>query len=77
MASTPKSVKVSLDTSQIDAVREEGRTEGVQQGRKEILDWLESKYLGPDAPNRGTPEAVALLTLAGEAANYMKKLRKV
>lgn len=77
MANTPKSVKVDLDTEQIEKIREEGRLEGVQQGRVEILNWLEAKYIGPDQPDRGTPEANAILVLAREASDYLKKLRKV
>lgn len=48
------------------------REEGKAEGRGEILDWLEQKYLGPDRPDRNTPEAAAILALVADAAKYLR-----
>lgn len=49
-----------------------GFAEGRSKGRQEIVDWLEEKYTGKGRPDRGTPEARAILELAREAALYMR-----
>jgi hypothetical protein len=36
--------------------RKEGEQEGLEKGRREILDWLEIQYTGPKAPARGSIE---------------------
>ena len=83
MADTPESVRVEVDWGReeikkaLDHAQEVGRLEGVDQGRREILDWLQSRYLGENSPDRGSPEAQAVLTLAREASDYLKKTRKV
>lgn len=51
--------------------------EGLSEGRREILDWLQEKYLNdPDRPDRGTPEAEALLQLVREASQHISSLEK-
>lgn len=48
-----------------------GIDEGKLQMKRLALSFLEDKYLGPDAPARGTPEATAILTLANELSKYL------
>lgn len=54
-------------------VREEGFQEGLAKGRQEILDWLQAAYLGPKAPDRDTPEAAAILSLARDASLHFRQ----
>lgn len=51
--------------------RAEGVAEGRQIARKEAVDWLQHRYLADDAPDRGTPEASAILKLTRELVQYM------
>lgn len=83
MAETPRSakIKVNLDSPVVKrAIKDAevyGFNEGLTQGRKEIIDWLERAYMSdPGRPDRGTPKAQALLTLASEASDYFRKLGK-
>lgn len=55
-------------------VRQEGFQEGVEKGRQEIVDWLQIAYLADDAPERGTPEAEAILTVARDASKHFRDL---
>ena len=52
--------------------------DGVQQGRKEarqeVLTWLEKKYVDTKGPERGSPEARAMLQLAKELAEFLRPL---
>jgi len=54
------------------AIFKAGVEEGFNRGRKLSLDYLQEKYLGEDAPDRGTPEANAILTLARELTQHVK-----
>lgn len=72
-----KTVKASKYRADVKRAREEGRTEGLDQGRKEILDWLEHAYIKDSGrPDRGSPKAEAILEMAQTAATHFKKLRK-
>lgn len=75
MASTPKKVKVGvelLSPRQVEKLVEEAEHRGRVQGRLEILEWLEKKYLAPDAPARKSAAGEAILALASEAAKFIK-----
>ena len=74
---TPK-VKIAIDMDHpaiveaLKIAREEGRNEG----RKDLLDWLEDAYINdPGRPDRGTPKAEAILELAKAASKHIQKLR--
>lgn len=78
MADTPKTVRVNIDfdhpaiIAALEDARKGGVEEGRNEGRREILDWLENKYMGPDRPDRGSPEAKAILQLTNDAAKYIR-----
>jgi len=58
-------------------MRQEGREEGLKEGRREILDWLQNAYLDdPDRPDRGSPKAEAILELAKAANAHFLELEK-
>lgn len=59
--------------TQVNAAIERAREEGRREGRQEVLDFLQQQYLSEDAPDRGTPEAEAILAVARAAADYMGK----
>lgn len=62
-------------TKMVEQARKEGFEDGLEKGRQEILDWLEHAYIkSPDRPDRGTPEAQAILTLARDAAAHFMPL---
>ena len=70
----PKKPLVTVSGAELDKIREEGRIEGLKEGRREILDWLENTYLDdPGRPDRGTPKAEAILELARDAGKYIRK----
>lgn len=72
-----KSVSARKYRADIDLARKEGFLEGQKKGRQEILDWLETAYLTDmGRPDRGSPKAEAILTLAQEASVYFKKKTK-
>lgn len=54
------------------AIFEAGINEGRRQMRNQALTFLEKKYLGADAPDRDTPEAKAILSLAHELSEELK-----
>lgn len=65
---------IQVSGAELDKIREEGRVEGLKQGRQEILDWLENAYVDdPGRPDRGTPKAEAILELARDAGKYIKR----
>lgn len=77
MADTPKHVKIDVlmhpsVKQAIEDAHSVGVEEGKRLGRREMLDWLEDKYMGPDRPNRGTAEAGAILELTSEAAKFFR-----
>jgi hypothetical protein len=67
-------VKIT-DTEEFKRGLEIARGEGLKEGRLELIDWLKGRYLvDEDRPDRGTPEAQAILTLAGEALKHLQLL---
>lgn len=50
---------------------EAGVGEGRQVERKKALTFLQDKYIGPGAPERGSVEGDAILKLAHELAEYL------
>lgn len=80
MADTPKSISVRVDINgkevkaKVDQAYAVGEAAGLQRGRAEILSFLEDKYLGEDAPDRGSTQGEAILTLAREAAEHLRGL---
>lgn len=61
----PKSVKN-------DPKYKVGYEEGMLEGKKRALSYLEAKYMHPSTA-RGTPEAEAILTLTRELATYLRE----
>jgi hypothetical protein len=62
---------------ELKRVRDEGFEEGLQKGRQEILDFLEYAYLkSPTQPDRGTPEAEAILKIATDASQHIQSRMK-
>lgn len=50
---------------------------GMDKVRKEVLDYLQYRYIdAPDRPNRGSPEAKALLSLTNDLSKYIAGLIK-
>ena len=53
----------------------EGFNDGLEKGRLEIIDFLERAYLSDEGrPDRGTPQAAAILELAAHAAEHFRPL---
>lgn len=50
---------------------EAGLEEGRREYRVKALTFLQDKYLGPDAPERGSPEGNAILQLAKELSEHL------
>lgn len=73
---TPAKKAVDYDAEKFQAAHDVGYEEGLEEGRKEILNWLEKKYIGPEASARGSEEGNAILQLAGQAADHIRSLRK-
>ena len=48
-----------------------GRGEGRKLVRDEVIDWLQSKYMGPGRPDRGSVEAQAILKLTRELSEFL------
>jgi len=48
-----------------------GKQEGRTATRLEVINWLQSKYMGSGAPDRGTPEATAILKLTRELSEFL------
>jgi hypothetical protein len=60
--------------SDFEKGRKLGQSEGLIAARKEALDFLQHKYIdAPDRPDRGTPEADAILSLAGQLSDHLKE----
>lgn len=57
-------------TEQLKRAFDDGVLEGRRKARKEFLDYLERRYTAKDAPDRGTPEARAILVLAKDVGQY-------
>jgi len=63
----------SLEVKLAEDSYQTGIQDGLLMGYGEILSLLESKYMGHDAPGRGTPEATAILALAHELGNQLRE----
>lgn len=48
------------------------REEVKKEVQKEVMDWLEKRYMGPGRPDRGTPEAKAILTVVNDLGKYFR-----
>lgn len=79
MAETPRNARAKADMDHpavkrgLKAAYDDGEQAGLDQGRLEIIDFLEQRYLkDADRPDRGTPQADAMLQLAREAADYFR-----
>lgn len=61
----------------VKAARDEGFQEGLDKGRREILDFLQRAYIEDEGrPDRGSPEARAILEVANKVAKHIQKLPK-
>ena len=76
---TPASVFKKMDTKEAERykrdimrARAEGHAEGRSEARKQAIDFLQKKYLGPNAPARDTPEAHAILELTRELSLFFE-----
>jgi hypothetical protein len=49
----------------------EGKIQGRTACRHEVIEWLQSKYMGSGRPERGTPEATAILKLTRELSEFL------
>lgn len=83
MAETPKKATEEVNFNRpvikraLKDAEQKGFEEGLEKGRREILDFLEFAYMRADnRPDRGTTEAKALLVVAGEASEHIKKLMR-
>jgi hypothetical protein len=47
---------------------------GFTELRTDALSFLHDKYMGEGRPDRGSPEAKAILKLAGELAEFMTEI---
>lgn len=82
MAETPKSIEVQVDFDRqeikdaLAQAEEVGHQKGLEQGRQEILHWLEDAYINDvGRPDRGTAKAEAILEIARNAAKHIRKLK--
>ena len=48
-----------------------GRQEGRSAVRAEVVEWLQSKYMGDTRPNRDTVEADTILKLTRELSEFL------
>lgn len=62
------------EVKQAEALYQQGLKEGSMIGYGEILSVLEGKYMtGENRPERGSPEAEAILSLAQELGNMLRE----
>lgn len=70
-----KSTYHSLQTALVkadEAGYKRGYTEGLNNTRKVVLDYLEEQYMAPDAPARKSPAAEAILQMARELSELLR-----
>lgn len=65
--------KQSRHERDLEQSRRNGFREGLKKGHQDIVEWLQNAYLGPNSPNRGTPEAAAILKLARDASLHFQE----
>lgn len=46
--------------------------EAKKAAQKEIIDWLEDRYMGEGRPDRDTPEAKAILTVVTDLGKHFR-----
>jgi hypothetical protein len=56
----------------ITRARAEGHAEGRSEARAQAVTFLQNKYMGPNAPERGTPKAEAILELTRELVLFFE-----
>ena len=56
-----------------DAGFKSGHKAGYEACRVDILSYMEEKYMGEGRPDRDSPEARAILVLAGDLADHMQR----
>lgn len=84
MAEMPKTVVLELNKKQLEQVelqmsmaKEVFFKEGLAQGRKEMLDFLEEAYINdPGRPDRDSPKGKAILELARGLGRHIRALEK-
>lgn len=81
MADFPKSVKVSLDSVEMKQALEDaenlGYKKGLEQGRIEMLGWLEHAYIEDQGrPDRDSPKGEAILEIARTMGRHIRELMK-
>lgn len=57
----------------LDRVRADGKLEGRSEVRNEVFGYLQKMYTGKDAPERGTPEAEAILKVTRDLSIHFKQ----
>lgn len=78
MANTPRNIKVGVELDHpavkeaLKTIREAAFLEGVKAGRKDVLDYLQHKYLTVERTD--SLEADAVLTLAADLAKMLRQL---
>jgi hypothetical protein len=68
---TPEKVEAAKYHRDIVRARAEGVAEGRTLARKEVIDFLQEKYMAPDAPERGSDDAQFMLKLTRELTQFM------
>lgn len=64
-----------LSPREVAKIRREGVEEGLNQGRLEIIEWLENAYIKDSGrPDRGSARGEAILELARDAAAHFMPL---
>lgn len=69
----PRNTESAKYHRDITRARAEGVVEGRTLARKEVIDFLQEKYLGDNSPRRKSPEANAILTLTREVVQFMQE----
>jgi hypothetical protein len=72
MRAFDRSSKFQDQTKQLKSAYDDGFEKGREAGHKDLLDFLQNRFLSKRGPDRGSPEADALLKLAAEAARYFR-----
>lgn len=67
-------VKKSRQDQAIKRAEQVGFQKGLERGRREIIDWLQVAYTGPNAPDRGSVEGDAILKLTRDATLHFRGL---
>lgn len=68
---TPGSAERRL-TAQLEKAFNDGKVEGRSEARRELLGWLEKKYMDP-AVQRGSTVGQAILEITREMGEYFRR----